>query len=228
MLMSCSYEQEHRYFPLQKGLQWQYQVTVETPHAHTQYPLIMSNLGKKKLGDEEYYLRRSSLGIEYYLQYDHDTGGIQRVAKRTLNHHRPIFDQQAHLVLGGIDINQPQIVSEWVVNAQPYLLESTSTSKEQHNIRKSVVVPISYKVASYAEQVSTQAGMFENCIHIHGQGEVDVRRVLSIISDNIKFDVHEWYAPNVGLIKMTWSEIVKSSYNTGGEYQLELVSFEAR
>ena len=230
LLTSCSSEQQHTYFPLQKGLQWHYQVTVNTSKGTLNYPLVMTNHGKETIDGEEYYMRRSSKGIDYYLQHFSDSGEVVRIAKRTLKDRKPVLDEKMITVLKtplkDFMGHQDSTHNEWITNTQPYLLESTSTSREDHIIRKSVTIPMTYKVVSNTDVITTLSGRYEDCLHIRGRGNVDVRRILSIIADNIQFDVHEWYAPNVGLVKMTWSEIVDSSYNTGGDYQLELVSFE--
>ena len=230
LLTSCSSDQQNTYFPLQEGLQWHYQVTIKTSEGTVNYPLVMTNHGKETIDGKEYYMRRSSKGIDYYLQYFPESGEVVRVAKRTFNDRKPVFDENMITVLKAPLNNfkeyQESIHNEWVINTQPYLLKSTSTSREDHIIRKSVTIPMVYKVISNTDVITTVSGQYEDCLHIRGRGNIDVRRILSIIADNIQFDVHEWYAPNVGLVKMTWSEIVDSSYNTGGDYQLELVSFD--
>ena len=42
----------------------------------------------------------------------------------------------------------------------------------------------------------------------------------------VRFEVNEWYAPNVGLVKLTHEERTNSEEMLGGKMALELVAFE--
>lgn len=220
LMISCQ-SQETTYFPLNKGAVWQYQVTIKTPHKHDKHTLSLENIGNKKIAGNTYYIRRSDQGIDYYLQKKPASGDILRVAKRTLADQYPVFDDQMRYVIKGTLDN----TTEWTINSKPYLFERVATSRDD-DIKNSITVPLTYRVSGLNDSVMTPAGNFENCLHIHASGEVEIRRVLSIVSDKIIFDIHEWYAPDVGLVMLTWDEQVSSEYNTGGSYQLQLLSFK--
>ena len=77
------------YFPLHKGLSWKYRVTTELSdgreHSST---LRIDNKGKETIGQQDFMLRRTSHGTDYYLRQD--SNGIFRYAKRTIIQTSPV------------------------------------------------------------------------------------------------------------------------------------------
>jgi hypothetical protein len=213
LLSACSKTPEGTgYFPLQKGLSYTYKVTTEYTDGKESrligdYPgekfesrITIDNLGKKNVDGKSYYVRRTSSGIDYYLNNDND--GIYREALRTMLDFKPIPDMEKRFVL-----KRPfEVGTEWSIPSKPTMLMRLRPEKQRAGTE--APVPMLYKIEELNTTVTVPAGTFENCIKIYGQGSLRVYGKKTTINGEsnlpmsvVPMSVVEWYAEGVGLVK---------------------------
>ena len=206
------------YFPLRKGLTWEYHVASTTPYYNKQDTLKIKNLGKKKIEGRDLYLRRTSFGTDYY--FAKELQNVNRVAKRTTIELKPRFDEEDRYV-----IKTPiEPGTSWAYQGKPYLLDRPFPT--DYELHQTVRFLMTYRIIAVDEEVATPAGMFENCLHIQGTAEVDIGRTLTLVSDHVEFTTDEWYAKGIGLVKLVRFEDVDTEYAYGGTIEMSLVDFD--
>ncbi|MFT5396154.1 MAG: hypothetical protein ACI85N_001351 [Gammaproteobacteria bacterium] len=215
------------YFPLNKGMSWTYKLHTDYGDdiESTKRQLTISNLGSKKFGKKTYFVRRTSSGIDYYLNYD-DTG-VFREALRTVVESKPRLDRDRRYVL-----KQPlSIGSEWREISRPLLILRVYPFRVR--VGKDAQVPMIYRIESLTETVTVPAGTFENCIKVVAEGSFSTYTDAVSGHTEIPMRVEEWYAAGVGLVKQVRQELdgdIIDVFNTpvfvGGNSILALESFE--
>lgn len=225
-LCSCSEEpQGNQYFPLQKGLELTYKVTTEYPKDKQQSELTISNIGKINFDEKSYFVRRTSSGIDYY--HNHDETGTFREGLRTLVELKPRLDLERRYVL-----KLPlEVGSSWSEITRPLLLMRVHPYKEL--AAPDSQIPMAYEIESISETITVAAGTFDNCIKVVAEGKTEVYTDPVNGYTDIPFFVEEWYAPNVGLVKLVRSELYDKAVDVldtpiyiGGKKTLELTSFK--
>lgn len=224
-LSACSEAPEgSQYFPLQKGLEWTYEVTTVYPDSSQKEELKIETLGKQTFGDRSYYVRRTDSGIDYY--HNHDETGTYREGLRTLVEFKPRLDRSPRFVL-----KLPlEVGTEWSEITQPMLFIRVHPYRQK--VGKGSKVPLSYRIESVTDTVTVAAGTFENCIKVVAEGKIEVYTNPVHGYSDIPFTIHEWYAPNVGLVKQVREELYDDKVSVldtpvfiGGKSTLELVKF---
>ncbi len=214
------------YFPLDEGLKWEYQVSQTFSGTNTikKTSFSMENLGvstiknKKKTFDT--YMRQGSDGNTYYLLND-DTG-IHRVAKRTVVEFQPRFDEELRKVLPSHDVLE--VGQLWNVDTGLYVVTgrpefNTNIDLSEKNLN------MVFEIQSLDDVVDVPAGVFENCIRVEGYASVTLYADPKLGYIDIPVIQTEWYAPNVGMVKMVRSEIISAAVYQGGVRTFELKKF---
>lgn len=212
-----------KYFPLEKGLSWEYDVSTQYPTESSQSTLTINNIGKVTYKNEPFYVRRTSSGIDYYIKFDDK--GVYRKGIRTLVELKPRFDREKRYIF-----KYPLLIdNNWIISSRPLVLLNVFPFRERAT---SLQFPMSYRIESLDSNVSVPAGNFEKCLKIIGEGVAEVYTDAVNGFNEINILTEEWYAPNVGLVKMVRyemdGEIIKISDTPaylGGHTKLELVSF---
>ncbi len=218
LLAACRGEAPQGYFPLERGVSWQYRVERATPHERSEDQLRITNLGARELGNQVYYVRKTDTGNFYYLQQREN--GVVLVSKRTIAERYPRADVQERFVF-----KQPvEVGARWSYQAQPHLIKrSFKTSKV---LKQLIDYEMGWHIAAVDAQVEVPAGRFENCLHVQGAATIGLGRVLSSSKDEVTFTTDEWYAPDVGLVRLEYNELENSDQLDGGSITMELVAFE--
>lgn len=210
------------YFPLQEGRSWTYRVVTsligDAPVTRT---LSIENIGKKNFREKPYWLRRTSNGTDYYLGAD--ATGVYRYGKRTLVELSPRLDASPRMVM---PLPIPRKVGRsWSVLTQSYTLHRVLPNYEPptENIAH---FHMTYSVVGLDEEVTVPAGTFKHCLLIEGQAQIDQYAGSSTHEDDgeIEITTREWYAPNVGMVKMERTEPLDGSVFKGGKVVMELLS----
>ena len=223
LISSCGGHVGDAYFPLQNGLTWTYVLTTTYLDEETKEVVTLENLGKKQFDEKSYYVRRSSYGVDYYLNAD--DSGVHRDAIRTLVELKPRADSNPRFVL-----KYPlEVGTNWQMITKPIILLRVFPNR---HLAEASQVPLYYEIVSTSESVSVPAGDFENCIKVEALGETEIYTDGVNGYTNIPFRVEEWYAPNVGLVKQTRYEldgqqisVAKTPIFAGGRKTLELISY---
>ena len=208
------------YFPLDKGKKWSYRViTSLTGTAPVISTLGIENIGQKTFREKPYWVRRTSHGTDYYFQ--EDAAGIYRVAKRTLIETKPRLDKISRMVM---PLPTPKKVGKsWSVLSQSYTLHRVSPNYEPpfENVAR---FHMTYTIVGLDEEVTVPAGTFKHCLLIEGQAQIDQYSGANTDEGNgqIEITTREWYAPNVGMVKMERTEPLDGSVFKGGNIVMEL------
>lgn len=218
LLAACRSEPPQGFFPLERGLSWQYEVERITPDERRESRLQITNLGEREFGGEIYYVRKTDTGNFYYLQIHND--GVVRISKRTIDEPHPRRGMQKRYVL-----KYPvEVGAQWSYQVEPHLLERPIESKRK--LKRWIDYEMDWRVEATDAKVEVPAGRFSGCLHLRGTATIEVPRALSIAKDKVTFTTDEWYAPNVGLVRLEHHELENSEHLSGGSITLALSEFE--
>lgn len=218
LLAACGKEPPD-YFPLTEGLHWEYRVVTTTRQGVERSAYAVDNLGQTDVDDEDYWLRRSSTGIDYYLQ--RDASGIYRSGKRTLIEYTPRWDERQRYVL-----KQPFTVqTQWEAESHPYILQRLHPFEERFT--RSLRFLMNYRIEAIDETVTVPAGTFEHCLKVRGEAVAPVLADPAIGVSEVPVTTEEWYAPGVGLVRLLRREELNTAHVFGGEIVMELTAFTA-
>lgn len=218
LLAACRGEPPQGYFPLEKGLSWRYEVERITPNERRESQLQITNLGEREFQGRFYQVRKTDTGNFYYLQKRDD--GIVRVSKRTIDEPRPRRGMQQRYV-----IKYPvEVGTYWSYQVEPHLLERPVETRRR--LKRWIDYEMDWRIEATDAKVEVPAGRFEGCLHLRGTATIEVPRALSIARDKVTFTTDEWYAPNVGLVRVEHKEIENSDQLYGGSITMALSEFK--
>lgn len=221
ILQACDKPATNDYFPLNQGLRWEYQVTIEHPERLATKQLIIESVGQTSLNEEIVSIRATSDGTDYYLAQRAD--GIYRLAKRTLVESEPQLEASPRMVLP-LPIAQAK-GKTWSVISQPYLIERVYEGMDVMTADM-LQFPMTYSVLSLDETVEVAAGYFSHCLLVEGQTELSLYTDARTGNSIIPITTREWYAPGVGLVKLEREEPLNTDVYKGGKITMELLRFE--
>lgn len=216
-LNGCS-ETPQGYFPLEKGLSWQYRVTTVRKQGIEQEIFSVRSLGRVSSGEQNRYVRRTSAGTDYVLASD--DSGIYRVAKRTVVEDRPAPDPAPRYVL-----RFPlQVGTEWVSLSHAYVLQRVHPFVD--SLADGTNFNMNYVIESTDTSVRVPAGKFDHCILVRGDANLDIYSDAVHGFSEIPVTTREWYAEGVGLVKLERVETLETDVFSGGTMTFELTRFE--
>ena len=221
ILQACDKPATDDYFPLNPGLRWEYQVTVEHPERLATKQLIIESVGQTSLKEELVSIRATSDGTDYYLAQRAD--GIYRLAKRTLVESEPQLDASPRMVLP-LPIAQAK-GKTWSVISQPYLIERVYEGMDVMTADM-LQFPMTYSVLSIDETLKLPSGTFTHCVLVEGQTDLSLYADARTGNSIVPITTREWYAPGVGLVKLEREEPLDTDVYKGGKIVMELVRFE--
>lgn len=218
--ISCT-ENNDSYFPLTKGLKWQYDVTLITRDGLSNQKYMFNNLGEGELNGESVFLRESVEGTVSY--YSNTENGIHYLGHKDSQSLNPGFNEYKQTILPD-DIS---IDTKWEEETVTKLLQKTGPP--QKTVFKIIAkVPLEATVESLSETVVVPAGKFENCLKISKTGSVykDAGNYVGLTVVSVKQS--NWYAPGVGLIKLERIEATERKALDKGSLLVELTHFIQR
>jgi len=210
------------YFPLAAGHRWEYEQRIEWENLTTEREtVLLTTEGREEpegLDGGPAWRRRSASGVDYWLRSD-DTG-IFRVASKSDLDARPVPDPVRRYVL-----KAPFAVgTNWQATTTAYLLRRRQEFPRE--IRHThPAVPMGYTIEAVAEQVSTRAGRFDDCLRVRGEAK------LRLFADPVQgwrdlpLTTTEWYCRGVGLVRLERDEPAASTFLSGGKLVLELTAW---
>ncbi len=218
LISACAIENTSSYFPLDRGLLWNYKIVIDTPSGKQFRGYSVRNVGRKMVEGETYAVRHTSHGTDYY--FTENANGVFRVGKRTSVEVTPRMDTPIRPVL-----EYPlEKDAKWQVATHPYVLKRLMPVGEA--LKNSFTLPMLYSVVATDETITVPAGEFEHCVKIVGSADLVlyVNPLRGYVS--VPFTTEEWYAPGVGLVKVTRKERLQADTMEGGNFTMELVSFD--
>lgn len=222
ILSACSQppDDSTRYFPLVEGYQWDYEVTTDLINEQQTRSLSIEVASPQTLKDQAYSVRRTSEGTDYYLQADEQ--GIKRYGKRMLVQTKPHWDTAPPLVLP--HPAQATVGFTWSALSVPYTLHRIAPNPEPPS-SQGYQFNMAYTLLSLNETITTPAGTFEHCWLVEGQAQLYVYADARKGYMDLAITNREWYAPNVGLVKLERSEPLDAEVFKGGKITMELTRF---
>ncbi|MCY4337455.1 MAG: hypothetical protein OXD47_01495 [Gammaproteobacteria bacterium] len=198
------------YFPVTPGYEWRYDISRKTPEirrAITQ-KAVVRNLPATTVDGVAYYPQLHANRKTYYFTRTED--GISR---------RTPGAEEARQVIA-----EPlQVGTEWSAPSRLYLFDLPK--KQVVNWRAlSRAMTLDYTITSLDERLDVPAGRFTGCLRIDAVGFLYLPRRLMLGIRIIKVEQTQWYAPGVGLVKMTRKEYaIPNLYPS--EYTQALIAF---
>jgi hypothetical protein len=223
-LASCSKPKGSEYFPLEKGMAWNYSLAYVMPDGKKNQKLEVQTLGSASFSTEKddvkAMVRRTSDGTDYFLQERED--GFYRVGKRVIVETVPQADKAPRLVLPkGRNL---RIGYTWTLDTSPYVMHwMPPFSVANANIKPFDLV---FEIASLTDTVETPLGIFEKCVRVEATGKMVFYADASAGYQEILINHTEWYAPGVGLVKLERDEPLNTSIMKGGKVTMLLTGFK--
>jgi hypothetical protein len=207
------------YFPLEAGHRWVYDQRIEWENNVLEHETVeLSTLEREDLDGAPAWRRRSASGVDYWLRSD--ASGIFRVAMKSDLQAEPQADAQPRYVL-----KAPLAVgTTWQTSTTAYLLRRRQEFPPE--IRHThPAVPMLYTIAATGEAVQTRAGAFSDCLRVTGQAQVRLFADPVVGWRDLPLTTTEWYCNGVGLVKLVREEPAQSTFLSGGQLTMELVSW---
>lgn len=216
----CSRAPDDTLFPLAEGRRWTYDVTTETANNIVEHEeLRFTSLGRDSLDDGPAWRRRSESGVDYWLRSD--ATGIYRVASKSDLDAEPKPDKPARYVL-----KQPLAAgTSWQASTTAYLLRRRQEFPPE--IRHThPAVPMNYMIEAVDQPLVTRAGEFTGCVRVKGTALLRLFADPVVGWTDMPLTTLEWYCPGVGLARLERHEPANSTFLSGGDLTMELVSWE--
>ena len=203
------------YFPLTPGSQWQYRVERTTMDGVRQLRYFIEV--SPPAPDQPAELRsRVTLDGQRFL-YKLTDEGIYRLGVQRRRGEPLAEDTQRQMVMPAkLTLDQ-----QWQARGPTTVLESSAPPWESL-FRVQVPVDMHYRVASLDADITTPAGDFEHCLLVSGRGTADADFGNGIGAASIEVSSHEWYAPNIGLVRMEHHERTSAKALSAGAVVMEL------
>ena len=208
---------DDEWFPLKPKWEWRYQTVKTTSEGITRGEYLIENLGEINVNGNSYFARRNDYGTRLF--FSRDTSGVFRIGKQTLVAKEINFDPSPRAVLP----SPRSIGKTWFVDSHPYVMERLFPVRE--TFTRQNVFQMAYTVESTTETVTVPAGTFENTLHIKATGTATVLADLAKArygASDAEMITEEWYAKDVGLIKLVRTENFPNELFTDGTYTMEL------
>lgn len=218
LCIGCS-KNENSYFPLNKGMKWQYDVAMITRDGLSNQKYILNNIGEGELAGSPVYLRHSLDGSLLY--YSVSEEGIYYLGNMNTLNIEPEFKQDKELLIP----NKIAVGTKWEETTTTKLLQKTGPP--QKTVFKIIAnIPLEVEIESLTETIDVPAGRFENCMKVTMEGFVfkDAGNYIGLTM--VSVEQSNWYAPGVGLVKMERLETTERKALDKGTLLVELVNFE--
>jgi len=207
------------FYPLDAGLWWYYRTETTILEDKREQRFLVANLGRGEYMGEKVYLQRQSAGRELYFQLT--SRGVERVGTRVGVGESPTLESPTLVLSADLEL-----ASSWTTTSRLALVESRTFARQDKLRNVNLPVDLTMTVASIDETTSVPAGTFKSCIRLDGKGGRTVRIDRGNASATVTVILQEWYAPGIGLIKMTRSENSESPFLKTGYFTQELLQFE--
>ena len=212
LLSSCS-SPDTGYFPTTPGHEWTYDIRRIVPEFNE--PIIQKsmvrNLPARKVDGVTYYPKAYANG-----SLRHFTRSADGISRRS-----PGYEGADPLIAYPLNVG-----AGWSAASRLYLFD---LPKKLEGAWDSVSsnLELDYTITSLDDPVDVPAGYFPRCLRIDAVGFLHLPRRLMLGIRIIKVEQTQWYAPGVGLVRMTRREYaIPNLYPS--EYTQALTSFKRK
>lgn len=207
-----------RYFPLKKGLYWQYDMAYTTMDGHFKGVYAVENLGKKEIDGAVTYVRQLLDGSYNYILVD-EQGVFLKGREKTVALDTQYTDVGRYLFR--FPLQAGNTWEETVLSK--VLIKTGPPQKTEFHIETRV--PVEVTIESMNDSVEVPAGTFTNCMRISLNGSAFTDAGNYVGKTIVRIKETRWYAPGVGLVKSIRQESTKHRALDKGELVLELRQF---
>lgn len=199
------------HFPATPGRWWYYSTAatiLEEAHVQRLFVANVANDGQtliqRRQGGWDHFYSLGRKGILHKSYIDRH-GGRAREAEALL--------LPATLAVG----------QSWTFDSQLRLIESRTFSAEDRLGGRYHPVPMTAEVKALNDTIEVPGGRFHGCIRVEAKGAALVRADRGSVEVEVRAAQTEWYAPGVGLVRVTRKETSESPFLRNGEYVQELL-----
>jgi hypothetical protein len=203
------------YFPLMPGAEWQYRVQRVTMDGASQlrYLIRVGVPMPNEPTDQRTRVTFDGQRLIYKLKDE----GIYRIDMQRAPGPAPTQNVQQQMVMpANLSLKQ-----QWQDLSVTAVLE-TKRPPFESMFRLQAPIEMHYRIASLHADVTTPAGVFNNCLLINGSGSAESDLGNGIGHATIEVTNTEWYAPNVGLVRMERHERTSAPALKSGTVVMEL------
>ena len=207
------------YFPLDEDRSWLYRIKRITPDGESEIRQHLRTVYVGKTAGVTEATKQTTSGKKY--QYEIREGAVARILPTEHASLRSTSSTTAQIMLPKNALKG----TRWGSTLTTTVLESSQPPWEK-KFRIAVTMPISYEVLSTQSKVTTPAGFFENCLHIKGKGSIIHHAGGYIGQTTVEIETEEWFAPNIGVVKIRREERTSSEALPRGTLFLELIDWK--
>lgn len=221
LIPACG-EDSSSYYPLTKGLWWEYRLRVETARGNVDGRYLVTNLGKRLVHGEAAAVREVHDGSQYF--YARRKDGVYRLGSRPGRAGSAPGAWSPHLVMP-----TPAVAgATWKAAASTSVLARPIGAYEKKVVNIVVRVPMVYRIEGTEAEVRVPAGHFGHCLRIHSRGHTTVDAGGVVGETEVMVENTDWYAPGIGLVKTVHRERTSSPRLPGGRFVMELNAVHRR
>ena len=183
---------DNDYFPTTPGYEWVYDISKTVLHSNepVQQKSIVRNLKAQTIGTQRYYPKIYANGEKRY---------FARTSEGMVYYSPAAPDPT--LVLG----YPLQPGTRWRAPSRLYLFELPE-KPGQGRARAQQPLMLDYTIIGMEDVALALAGRFTDCLRVEAVGFLDLPERLELGIRSIKVEQTQWFAPGVGLVKMTRKE----------------------
>ena len=204
------------YFPLTEDRSWLYRIERTTHDGKSEIRQHLQTIYiEKKVGGIE-AVRQTAAGEKYKYEITNDA------VSRVLNTKNSGTSSRALRLILPANVQKG---ARWSSETTTTVLQSSQPPWEK-TFKISANVPMRYEVLSSQSKVVTSAGSFENCLHVRGKGSILQDAGNYIGQTTIEIETEEWFAPEIGVVKILREERTGSETLPGGTLHMELLDWK--
>ena len=204
---------DHTIFPTAPGHWWYYRVLTSIRGEPQEQRLFVANLS-----DHQHSLRQRKQGRWDQL-YSIGKRGVTLEAFVDRRNAEAVPHTLGTTVLPG----RLETGESWKFTSRLRLVESRTFSAEDRLGRRYLPIAMSAEIAATDEAVEVAAGRFTGCVRVQARGTTMVPADRGNLEVEVSASQTEWYAPGVGLVKLTRQETSSSPFLRNGDYTQELL-----
>jgi len=217
LLVACKPSGGQSYFPLDPGWTWRYSVATDIKNLGTEKSAqLVVNRGMIVTEQKNLVLRMYEDGHVFYYAVQDD--GILLAGDREAGEDAKDAPPNQYVLKYPVAVGVT-----WPVDGKTYLMR-----RQEIGPAAVIMVPIkadlelTYTVEAKDDVVKVPAGTFRNCLRLHGKGTGSANMGERMGDMDITVESTEWFAPGVGLVKMTRKEDSGPEGPAFGSMTLEL------
>jgi hypothetical protein len=205
------------YYPLDAGRWWYYAVDETVLDEHRANRYLALNTGRAGNSSEPVQVQMMQTRSADFLRAR--GAGVERIARLRPGMRGPMPDEQPRIVL-------PETLAAgttWQVQSTLALIESRTFEPRDRIIPRKLPVALTKRIEDLDATVSAGDRRYEHCLLVLGEGRLPIPTDRGNSTADVSVATREWYAPNVGLVKLERDETSDSTFLKPGRQRWELL-----